>query len=517
MARQIGAMINSIDMNIIRQIFNTLPETIAAIDLGSNSFHMLIVKHHDENFRVIDQLKESVRLGSGLDEYNQITEEAEARALECLARFGQRIKGIPENALRIVGTNTLRRAANSKEFLTKAESLLGRRIEIVSGVEEARLIYLGVSHSVPDDNGRRMVIDIGGGSTEITLGDRFEPIYIKSFEMGSGVLTHRVFTGGKISKKRIRLAKLAAEVELEPYVKHYKKLKWVDVIGASGTIKSVASVVSSMGWCSDGISNESLDKIVSELKQFENVNEIKLSGLKPERQAVFAGGVMVLKAIFDTFNIDHMHVSDGALREGVIYDLIGREQHEDTRSKTIQNWAKRYHIDVAHADVVNELALAMFAQAAKPWHIDDDECQRQLFWAANIHEIGLSISHSQSHKHGEYIIRNADLLGFSRDDQKILSVLVRTQRGSFSAELFKTLNEQWQENAKKIAIILRISILLVRSRHYENLVTPTLSVSDKQIRLTFPENFLEEHPLTSADLQKEQGVLAQGGITFEFL
>jgi len=503
-------------MNIIKQIFKTLPETIAAIDLGSNSFHMLIAKYESDNLIVIDELKESIRLGAGLDNNNCITEETAERALACLARFGQRIKSIPSNGLRIVGTNTLRRASNSQEFLVKAESLLGHPIEIVSGVEEARLIYLGVSHHVVEDNGRRMVIDIGGGSTEITLGDRFEPIYIKSFEMGSVVISNKVFSEGRISKKRIRLAKLAAEVELEPYVEHYKKLNWVDVIGASGTIKSVANVASSMGWSSNGISAESLDKIIGELRLVSHVDEIRFKGLKSERQPVFAGGVMVLKAIFDTFNIQHMYVSEGALREGVLYDLVGRENHEDTRSKTIFNWAKRYNVDSKHGHAVTETAINLFTQVAKPWQIDDDECQRQLSWAAMIHEIGLSISHSQSHKHGEYIIRNADLLGFSSDDQRILSVLVRRQRGGFSMELFSTLSEYWQEKAKKIAIILRIAILLNRSRHYENVFVPEITVQNHIIKLTFPEDFTEHHPLTTADLIKEKNVLALVGYSLEF-
>jgi len=500
--------------NIFRK---TLPDIIAAIDLGSNSFHMLIAKHEGDNLIVIDQLKESVRLGAGLNNNNQISDDAATRALECLARFGQRIKHIPANGIRIVGTNTLRRAGNADEFLKNAEALLGHRIEIVSGVEEARLIYLGVSHHVVEENGRRMVIDIGGGSTEITLGDRFEPIYIQSFEMGSVVISHKIFEGGKISKKRIRLAELAAEVELEPYVKHYKKLKWVDVIGASGAIKSIANVVSSMGWCTNGISTESLDMVVNELKKVEHVDELELSGLKSERQPVFAGGVMVLKAIFNTFDIKHMHVSEGALREGVLYDLIGRGHHEDTRSKTIQSWSKRYNVDETHGEAVKNTALELFSQVAEDWGIADDECQQQLTWAASCHEIGLNISHSQLHKHGEYIIRNADLLGFSRDDQKILSVLVRAHRSGFSSDLFKSLSETWKENTKKIALLLRISVLLNRSRNYDNLPIPSVTVKEKFMRLEFPADFLEQYPLTSADLAKEQSTLEQAGITLEIL
>ena len=502
---------------MIKKIFKTLPDTIAAIDLGSNSFHMLIAKHEGENLIVIDQLKESVRLGAGLDDSNQISEDAATRALECLARFGQRVKHIPAHGIRIVGTNTLRRAGNASEFLKKAEALLGHRIEIVSGVEEARLIYLGVSHHVVEENGRRMVVDIGGGSTEITLGDRFDPIFIQSFEMGSVVISHKIFDGGKISHKRISLAELAAEVELEPYIKHYKELKWVDVIGASGAIKSIANVVSSMGWCANGISAESLDKIINELKRVEHVDELVLSGLKPERQPVFAGGVMVLKAIFNVFDIKHMQVSEGALREGLLYDLIGRKHHEDTRNKTIQSWTKRYNVDEVHAENVKKIALDLFSQAADDWSIADDECQQQLSWAASCHEIGLNISHSQLHKHGEYIIRNADLLGFSRDDQKILSVLVRAHRSGFSSDLFKSLNDTWKENAKKIALLLRISVLLNRSRNYDNLLIPSIKVKQKQVRLKFPADFLTQHPLTHADLTKEQSTLEQAGFTLEIL
>jgi len=502
-------------MKLLTQHFQSLPETLAAIDLGSNSFHMLIAKREGDNLIVIDQLKESVRLRAGLDENDNLSEEAATRALECLARFGQRIQHIPTNGVRIVGTNTLRRSSNSDEILEKAEALLKHRIEIVSGIEEARLIYLGVAHHVVEDNGRRMVIDIGGGSTEITLGDRFEPIYIRSFEMGSVVISESYLPNGKISKKRLKQARLAAEVELEPYAEHYKKLNWVDVIGASGTIKAVANVVFKMGWSNNGISATSMDKLIDALSQVNHIDELKLIGLKSDRKPVFAGGVMVLKAIFNAFNIEHMFVSEGALREGILYDLIGREEHEDTRSKTIQSRARLYSIDEPHAEAVKNTAIDLFSQIAVDWKIDDDECLRQLDWASSVHEIGLSISHSQSHKHGEYIISNADLPGFSRDDQQILATIIRTQRNRCSAVLFKGLNEDWRIKAQKISILLRISILLNRSRHYDNLVIPWISVNQKHIKLEFPDNFLDQHPLTAADLEKEQSILEQAGISLE--
>ncbi|MDX1811529.1 MAG: exopolyphosphatase, partial [Gammaproteobacteria bacterium] len=384
-------------MKIIKQHFTSLPETIAAIDLGSNSFHMLIAKHEGGNLVTVDQLKESVRLRAGLDADNNLSAEATERALECLARFGQRIQHFPAKGVRIIGTNTLRRAANSQELLEKAESLLGHRIEIVSGIEEARLIYLGVAHHVEEDNGRRMVIDIGGGSTEITLGERFDPFYIKSFEMGSVYFTQRFFNEGKISKKRLRQATLAAELQLEPYVEHYKRLNWSNVIGASGTIKAVANVVFKMGWCKTGITAEAMELLLNEISQYTSIDDAKLTGLKADRKPVFVGGFIVLKAIFDTFKIEKMRVSEGALREGILYDLIGREEHEDTRSRTIQSRAQRYNVDSVHADAVKNTALDLFSQIALDWHIDDDECQRQLEWAADIHEIGLSIAHSQSH------------------------------------------------------------------------------------------------------------------------
>jgi len=498
-------------MSSKNKTYKSLPDTIAAIDLGSNSFHMIITKRKDDSVVVIDQLKETIRLGAGLDDKNQITDEAMERVLTCLARFGERIKHIPSNGVRIVGTNTLRRASNSSEILNKAETLLGHSIEIVSGIEEARLIYLGVAHHVVKDNGRRMVIDIGGGSTEIILGDRFEPIYIRSFEMGSAVISDTVFSNGKISPKRIRLAQLKAEAELEPYAEQYKKLNWQDVIGASGSIKSIQKVVSGMGWCSNGISADSLEKIIKKLLQISHVNELDLKGLKPDRQPVFAGGVMVLKAIFDTFNIEHMSVSQGALREGIIYDLIDREKHQDTRSTSIQEWMDRYAIDKTHAQAVTNTALDLFSQVETTWQIDEIEYQRNLCWATNIHEIGLSISHTQSHKHAEYIIRNADLLGFSQDDQQILAVLVRSQRGSFSTELFKSLKSAKKNKLKKIAIILRISILLTRSRNYKKLIMPTMTAKNKKISLTFSDNYLEQNPLTNLDLSKEQETLAKAG------
>lgn len=491
-------------------------ETIAAVDLGSNSFHMKVANIKNGELHVVDRMREMVRLAEGLDKTNCLRIDVQQRAIECLRRFGERLKDLPQGSVRAVGTNTLRSAHNSSEFLAKAEEVLGHSIETISGVEEARLIYDGVAHSIASDNKQRLVVDIGGGSTEIIIGKKFTPTYMESLYMGCVNISKRFFPEGTISEKQVKKALLAAQQELEPVIDVCHSLGWEDTIGASGTIRAIMKVTTSAGWVNNDITPASLNRLLESILEAKHITNLKMKGLDPERAPVLPGGAIVLKAIFDVLGIKHMHVSDGALREGLLYDLLGRIQHKDIRKRSVSNLAARYHVDDAQAKRVEQTAIACLRQIAENWNIDLDTGIEWLGWAAQLHEIGLDIAHSQYHKHGAYIIENADLLGYSRQEQKFIAILVRAHRRKFPAKEFKGLPSTEAIILLHLTIILRIAVLLHRNRSKEPLPDLTLHADDKQLNIVFPTGWLETHPLTLADLEQEENHLKVLNFTLDY-
>ncbi|HCD06121.1 MAG TPA: exopolyphosphatase, partial [Methylophaga sp.] len=407
-------------------------DVLAAVDLGSNSFHMIIARLRDDHFQIMDRLREMVQLRAGLDKQNKLSDEAQDRAIACLERFGERVRHLPAGKVRVVGTNTLRVAENSREFLRKARQALGHPIEIVTGEEEARLIYLGVSRSLAFDNSRRLVMDIGGGSTEYIIGEGLDGLRRESLEMGCVSFTQRFFTDGTVSQLRMQAALLTAAIKLRSIQRPYQNLGWVEAVGASGTIRTVASIATAQSWSENGvITAEALDKIIAHMVEAGHHDKFQLEGLGPERANVLAGGVAVLKASFDRLKIERMIVSDGALREGLLYDLQGRIQHDDERDRTVNALARRYHVDESHAERVSKMATELYEQVAAEWEINTEEQLQRLQWAAKLHEVGLEISHYQYHKHSSYLVANSDLPGFSREEQQALAAMVRGQRRSF--------------------------------------------------------------------------------------
>lgn len=486
----------------------TLTTEYAAVDLGSNSFHMVVSQVGDSTQTVVDRVREMVRLGSGLDKKNRLSDEASDRALECLTRFGERLRGLDADNVRIVGTNTLRKAKNARKFIRRAEAALGFPIDIISGVEEARMIYLGVSQTLQEDRGRRLVVDIGGGSTEMIVGDSALPRYLESLYMGCVSTSQRYFEDGKISRSRMRKAILAANVELEPHVFNLENMNWVDVIGTSGTARSIERVVHESGWTEGGITRASMEQLVDAIVEFKHVDDISLPGLGERRQPVFAGGVAVLVAIFRSLSIDQMRISDGSLREGVLADLIGRRQSQDTRAETVSDMIERHHIDAMQAERVCLTANEFFLQMREAWELSTRDGQL-LMWAAQLHEIGLMIAHSQHHKHGAYILENMDLAGFSRQEQQTLSILVRLHRRKFRTEVLEGFDEERVEAVSRLAVILRLAVLFNRGRHPEELPRILASVHDSEVTLTLAADWLHEHALTQADIEDEQSSLSK--------
>lgn len=484
-------------------------DSFAAIDLGSNSFHMIVVRTGNGQVQVLDRLREMVQLAAGLNADNVISEEAQSRALDCLARFGQRIGHLPVGRVRIVGTNTLRQARNGASFIARAEALLRHPVEIISGIEEARLIYLGVAHTTAG-SGRRLVIDIGGGSTELIVGEAFEPQRLESLHMGCVSMSKRHFRGERIRDADLRRAELAVGMEVEPVEGAFRSLAWDEAIGASGSIKAIRDVVVAEGWCDEGITREALRRLRTELLDQSPETLAARFDLERERAEVFAGGFVVLHGVFEGLGIEALRVSDGALREGLIYDLMGRVRHEDVRDRSVTALAHRFGCDEAHGARVAATAERLRAQVAAAWGLEDADVAYWLDWSARLHEVGLSIAHSQYHKHGHYMLLNADLPGFSRSEQALLAALVRGHRRKVPQDVFATLPSASAspELALRLCVLLRLAVVLHRSRSNPPLPALTLAVDGRELRLGFAPGWLDDHPLTRVDLETEADYLA---------
>ncbi len=497
---------------------------IAAVDLGSNSFHMVVaaIDPATHTLRILDRLRETVRLGEGLGEtQKEISEAARERALGCLSRFGERLQRLRADRVRAVGTNTLRRARDADAFAQAAEAALGHPIEVVSGYEEARLIYLGVAHSLGFDQRRRVVIDIGGGSTELILGTGAQAEQMESLHMGCVGLTGRYFADGRISESRMRDAVVQARLELEPVEALYRAPAWIGAVGASGTVRAAAAVCAERDWSPPGvITAEALDRLRRLVVQAGRCDRLgKLADLSADRQPVFPAGVAILSALFEALGIERMEVADGALREGVLYDLAGRlgmlGDAEDARALAVAALRRRYSVDDAQADRVAATARRLLGHVAEVWGLTEAFYHDLVEWAAHLHEIGLDISHAQYHKHGAYILRNADLAGFSRHEQQLLAFLVRVHRRKLPRGQLKALPKRWRETGKRLAVVLRLAVLLHRGRDDKAVVEPALEPLDGGVRLRFPAGCLEASPLLHADLCQEQRYLERAKVHLE--
>ena len=490
----------------------TRDDTFAAVDLGSNSFHLVIARLVQGEIQIVDRLRDRVQLGKGLDENGLLTAEAQERALATLSQFGERLAGIPERHRRAVGTNTLRRAQNAAALLRKGGEILGQRIEVVSGQEEARLVFLGVSHSQADWGGYRLVVDIGGGSTELILGEGFEPLRAASLYMGCISLTQRFFPRGKVTKEAMAAAETAAHGELQAVRGTFVALGWDTCSGSSGTINAIETILRSNGWCDEGITLEGLDRLRAELIRAKRPAKARLAGLKEERASVLAGGVAILRAIFASFEVDRMHASTGALREGVLYDLLGRIRHEDVRDRTIRRMVQQYNADEKHARRIERTALACFSQIGPIFGTRREGLAQILSWAARVHEVGLALSYPGYHKHSAYLLENSDLAGFSRDDQRLLATLVRTHRRKLSLSLFESV-ELDRAMLYRLVACLRLAVLANRGRSQATIAPFLLANRPGGLTVSLPEGWLDRHPLTRADLEAEVGLLAK--IDFE--
>jgi len=491
-------------------------EKMAAVDLGSNSFHMIVAQAGPHELKIIDRIREPVRLASGLDEKCRLRPEALERALQCLQRFGQRVRGWPMGSVRIVGTNTLRRVKDRAHFLHQAEQALGHPVEIISGIEEARLVYLGVVRSLATDKKKRLVVDIGGSSTELIIGIKENPRYMESLHAGCVTYTQRFFNDGIITEKKLQQAELAALLEFEPVTSTFKKSGWSIVNGASGTIRAVGRVLHEQGWSREGITLPALAALSDAMIDGKQIANLKSLGISQDRASVFPGGVAVLRAVFRSLGIEQMTVANGALREGLLFDLFGRVRHEDVRDKNVALLAERYHVDQAQVQRVTVTLQYCYEQVADSWELSEDNIEQLLEWSVELHEIGLDIAHAHYHRHGAYVVEYADLLGFSRNEQQLLALLVRGHRRKFPQTQVKQLLERWQKPMQYMIILLRLAVLLHRSR--ADVTLPDFDiVADKMVlQIGFPDKWLDQHALTQADLQAEKDYLSAMGFELNF-
>lgn len=487
-----------------------IPEIIAAVDLGSNSFHMVIARVVDGQLKVLDRLKEMVRLAGGLDADNALSEEAQVRALETLARFGQRVRDMEPGSVRAVGTNTLRKARNAREFLGAVEAALGHPVEIVSGLEEARLVYLGVAYDLGVDVQRRLIIDIGGGSTEFIIGSGPTANLRESKYMGCVVFSQRYFPLEQITADAMDEAVLAAGQELESMVEAYKTNGWDVCIGTSGTTRAILQILEANGWAHGAITLEGLERLRRRLVQDGVADASKLAGLTSDRAPVLAGGLAILLAAFEELGIEAMKLSDGALREGLMYDLLKRIMHQDIREHTVANMAARYGSDAAHARRVEKTALYLYNQVKVSWDIEEKKFESMLRWAARLHEIGLAITHANYHKHGSYLVENSDMPGFSHEDQQLLWALIRTHRRSFKPHRFNNQPGKYARLGRRVSVILRLAVLLHRSRRDEAIEGIVIEAHDQNIDIRFPAGWFSNRPLTEAALEEEMMMLKEG-------
>lgn len=486
--------------------------SLAAVDLGSNSFHMVVAHRVDNEIRLVDRMRERVQLAAGLNEDQELTEEAQERALLCLARMGQRLRDLAPARVRAVGTNTLRKARNAPEFLKRASEALGHPIEVVAGREEARLIYLGVSHFLPDDEGRSLVVDIGGGSTECIVGEGRNVLEADSLHMGCVSYSLRHFPGGELRRKHLRAAELAARLELRTLERRFRSLGWDVAYGASGTINAVSAVLKQSEWTEGEITPNGLRQLRKAILAAGHLDELNLPGLKSERAAVLPGGVAILQALFESLGIKELRPSRTALREGVLLDLDGRVQQKDIREHTIRRLMLQFRVDLDQADRVERTAAYLYQRVASAWDIDDAEAKRLLRWAARLHEVGMVINYSSYHKHGAYLVENAHMEGFSNDEKDRLAALVRQHRRKLTSSDLANYSALSRPRYVRLGVLLRLAVLLNRGRSPRPLPYFGVEANETELCLEFPTDWLEEHPLTVEDLNLEQTLLQARGI-----
>ncbi|SFX20293.1 Ppx/GppA phosphatase family protein [Marinospirillum alkaliphilum] len=492
---------------------------LAAVDLGSNSFHLILARRLKGELSLLRRMGEKVQLAAGLDENNWLSEEAQQRGLDCLKMMAPFLQGLSENQVRIVGTNALRAAHNAEEFITRAEAILGFPIEIIAGREEARLIFAGAVHTTPRVEGHRLVVDIGGGSTEFIIGEGAEPRLLESLHMGCVSYGGRYFPGGEVTERGYQRARTAALGELLHIQQPFRKMGWQLAQGSSGTLKALSQILGKGEFAP--LTPEGIQELEKDLLKAGSAHHWTAYGMRADRVNVIPAGLAITSAFFESLGITEMHYSDGALREGVLYELLGSGTDEDIRERTVRALQERFQVDLNQSHFVTTAALQALEQTASPWGLMAPKWQHKLEWAARLHEIGLSVAHTQYHKHGAYLMRYADLAGFTRLQQQMLAVLIRAHRRKFPVTEFKVFTPEDQLKLQRLARLLRLAVVLHHSRPETPLLDFRISINNSTTResmqVTFPEGWLQDQPLLRADLEQEAAWQAAAGFELIFV
>jgi exopolyphosphatase / guanosine-5'-triphosphate,3'-diphosphate pyrophosphatase len=485
---------------------------LAAVDMGSNSFRLEIGSLPQGKYRRIDYLKDTVRLGAGLDEGGQLTEEAAQRGLACLRRFANRLAGFEPQHVRAVATQTLREAKNRNAFLLRAQEALGYPIEVISGREEARLIYAGVNHMQPADTAdtARLVVDIGGRSTELILGQGREPRVAESFRVGCVSLSLRYFAGGELTREGFRAAQVAAGAELEEALIPFARQHWSQALGSSGTAGAVSQLLAANGITDGRITPAGLRWCIERCLQAGHIERIEMTGLKADRRAVLPGGLAILYTLATHFDIQALHPAKGALRQGVIVDLFERLMAAqktisgDTRDASVAELQKRFDVDTGQAERVASVALALFDSAIPD---AEPETRRELAWACALHEMGLMVSHHDHHRHSAYLLAHVDAPGFSQSQQRRVGDLVLGQRGGLRKLEPQLASETfaWQ------ILCLRLAVIKCHARGPVSASALRLRVRGREAQLGWAQGWAETHPRTLFLLQEEAATWARSG------
>ncbi|UAA37988.1 exopolyphosphatase [Paraneptunicella aestuarii] len=494
---------------------------VAALDIGSNSFHLVIARIVAGSVQILHRVKQKVRLAEGLDERQILSDEAIQRGLEALQTCKESMQGFNPDTVRIVATHTLRRARNADVFIKAARQIIPYPVEVISGVEEARLIYLGVAHTSAA-SGKRLIIDIGGGSTEFIIGKGFDPLLLRSVKMGCVSFTHQFFKEGELKSKAFKKAITAAQQELEIISDRYRSLGWKSCLGSSGTIRTIANLISELNEDPDAENNEpqplakitlsGLEKLIEQCCDCGKITKLDFSTLSEDRRVVFPAGLAILTAIFKSLNISEMEYSPSALREGVLYEMEDRLEHHDIRQRTAQSMATRYDVDIEQAQRVLATTTHLYQQCKSSWDIKRNELQSMLGWAALLHEVGLQINSRGVQKHSAYILKNTELPGFNQEQQYFLATLVAMHRKKIRKEELLQLQQFTEEETFKLIVLLRLGVLLNIHRQDDLLPNIECHAENNRLVLSFPENWLEQSILMQADLETESMRLKNIGI-----
>ncbi|QJR80213.1 exopolyphosphatase [Alteromonas pelagimontana] len=477
---------------------------IAALDIGSNSFHLVVARVVAGSVQILHRVKQKVRLAAGLDDNDILSQDAIDRGLQTLRIVAESLQGFEPDSVRIVATHTLRRARNARDFINAARRILPYPVDVISGTEEARLIYSGVAHTNHSD-GQRLVVDIGGGSTELVIGEGFDPIVCRSLQMGCVSYTKRFFADGQLDETSFAKAITAAEQELEHIEAKFKRLGWIHCIGTSGTIKTLFNLVQTDRTNSHDVpvTLKSLKSLMSEFIRVGHINHLSMPEISEDRRTVIAAGLAILIAIFELLDIEGMVYSPAALREGVLYQMEDELHNADIRSRTASSLATRYDVDTKQANMVLNTTLDLLNRCAKNWKLDRTDYKSMLGWAALLHEIGLQINSRGVQRHSAYILANVDMPGFTQEQQELLATLLRFHRKKIKINELPAFYQYEENVVKKLIAILRLGVLLNIKRQETFVPDFVADITKNSLTITFPEDWLAQRPIISADLERE--------------